>query len=91
MKTELIFMSDRARKLKSYSKLNTFWASIMNIYNFGVFTEKPYGESLERYVVYILISTLSHAASVTSKYTMVDVGAVPQPAELHVDVLLLQF
>ena len=67
MKTELIFMSDRVRKLKSYSKLNTFRALIMNIYNVGVFTEKPYGESLERFVVYIPVSTSSHAASVTSK------------------------
>ena len=37
------------------------------IYILDIFTEKSYGKSLERNAVYIPITTLSHATSVTSK------------------------
>ena len=37
------------------------------IYILGVFTEKPYNETLERNVIYIPIMASSHATSVMSK------------------------
>ena len=74
------------------------------IYILGVFTENPYGKLLESNIVYIPITTWSHATSVTSKINMSlcyligrrrhhDVtDAVLQLAEkLHVNVLLLHF
>ena len=64
-----------------------------NIYILCVATEKPYSTPFARNVIYIPITTLSHATSMTSKFTFVLFNLmVPKLAEpMRVNVLLLQY
>ena len=61
-RSQFFELTPQSRGKTEYSSDLLFY----NIYILSVFTEKLYSEAMEHNVVYISITTLSHATSVTS-------------------------